>query len=596
MMRVFHYFLLLGCFGTQMLFGQSFKVHSHNDYLQPVPFWGAYANGVHSIEIDVILKQDVLYVAHDEEHIRTERTLQSLYLDPLVKMKSLQLENGRSLQLLVDIKTEPYSTMQRLVAVLEQYPRIVEDDSITVVISGNRPKMTDYVNYPDFIAFDHQSLNEPENHVSWNKVALISLNFKKFTTWNGKGRLTAKDHETISNVIRKAHAHGKPFRFWAVPDSKTAWKAMVDLGVDFVNTDMPYACTAYLNTLALRVHKNEQVSEVYVPHYKNDGKETEVENIILLVGDGNGLAQISAAVLANGGKLTLTQFKSLGLLKTQSADDFTTDSAAAASALATGVKTNNRALGVNAAGRSVKNLTEILYDIGFVTGVITTDDLTGATPSAFYAHRKDRADTEGIQDDLLNSKLNLLIGGGTESLAKELSNKGFTVERQREAVARQTGERVAHFFAYGGVPSVLSGRGPVLAEATKSGLAYLKSKKSPFFLVVEASKIDTYGHFNDVGGIVSEGIDFDRAITEAVKYADATENTLVIVTADHETGGFTIPQGNMEQGVIEGDFTTEDHTGVMVPIFAYGPRSHEFMGVYDNYSIFDKILKVLNLD
>jgi len=114
--------------------------------------------------------------------------------------------------------------------------------------------------------------------------------------------------------------------------------------------------------------------------------------------------------------------------------------------------------------------------------------------------------------------------------------------------------------------------------------------------MVEGAQIDSYGHRNNVAGIVTEGIDFDRAITEAVKFADATGNTLVIVTADHETSGFSIPQGNLENGMIEGDFTTDDHTAVMVPIFAYGPKSDEFQGVYDNYSVFGKILKVLNVE
>ena len=113
--------------------------------------------------------------------------------------------------------------------------------------------------------------------------------------------------------------------------------------------------------------------------------------------------------------------------------------------------------------------------------------------------------------------------------------------------------------------------------------------------MVEGAQIDSYGHKNKVSGIVSEGVDFDQAITEAIKYADKTGNTLVIITADHETSGFSIPQGNLKNHMIEGDFTTHDHTGAMVPIFAYGPRSQEFQGVYENSDLFGKILKVLSL-
>jgi alkaline phosphatase len=113
--------------------------------------------------------------------------------------------------------------------------------------------------------------------------------------------------------------------------------------------------------------------------------------------------------------------------------------------------------------------------------------------------------------------------------------------------------------------------------------------------MVEAAQIDSYGHKNEVAGIVTEGIDFDVAIAEAIKFADKTGNTLVVITADHETSGFTMPQGNMEKSMVEGDFTTDDHTATMVPIFAYGPHSQEFQGVYENNEVFHKILKVLNI-
>lgn len=592
-----HHFLLL-VLGLTIQFGtaQSYKIHSHNDYLQEVPFWSAYANGASSIEADIFLKDGNLYVTHDESEILEDRTIQSLYLQPIQKMKALQLGKGRPVQLLVDIKSEPYATLDKLVSVLEEYPDIIKDKSISVVISGNRPKMVDYFKYPSYIKFDYQSLEAPKNEKVWDKVALISLNFKNFSSWNGKGRFTAPEHAKVKSVIEKAHAYGKPFRFWATPDSKTAWKAFVDLGVDFINTDVPYASASYLNTLKDRVYFNKETSTVYVPNYISDQKDTEVRNIILLIGDGNGLAQISSSMLANGGNLTLTQFKSIGLLKTQSADDFTTDSAAAGTALATGTKTNNRAVGVDALGNPVKSLTEVLNEKGFRSGLITTDNVTGATPSSFYAHRTDRSDIAGISSDLYKSKLSLLVGGGSESLETELHENGFAIEKSSNGIKTSTEERVAHFLSQADVPSILEGRGPALAEATKNGLAFLNAKKKPFFLMVEGAQIDSYGHYNNVPGIVSEGIDFDRAITEAVKFADATGNTLVIVTADHETSGFSIPQGNLETGMIEGDFTTDDHTAVMVPIFAYGPKSQEFQGVYDTNSVFHKILGVLNLE
>ncbi len=585
--------LLIFCIALQLGRAQAPKIHSHNDYLQNVPFWSAYANGMGSIEVDVFFKNDTLYATHGESEIRQGRTIENLYLRPLQKALALQLGEQRELQLLVDIKSEPYSSLKKLMSILENYPDITGNERISIVISGNRPRADEYVNYPAHIHFDHQDLRDIGHRGAWGKVAMISLNFRKYSPWNGMGRLTAADRERVKAVIDSAHAHNKPFRFWGTPDSKSAWKAFRDLGVDFINTDLPYASAAYLNTLDDRIYFNGVRSEVYAPSFATDQKDVPVRNVVLLIGDGNGLTQISSSLLANGGALTLTQLRSIGFLKTQSADDFTTDSAAAGTALATGSKTNNRAIGVDTLGRPLTNITELLHERGFVSGCITTDDITGATPSAFYAHRKDRSDESGILSDLSKSKLSLLVGGNSETFQKKTTEMGFRPLESTGAIARSKEKRVGHFISKGTSPSILEGRGNVLAEATKHGLAFLSSKNAPFFLMVEGGKIDSYGHHNNVPGIVSEGIDFDRAITEAVKFADSSKNTLVIVTADHETSGFSIPQGNLENYMIEGDFTTHDHTGALVPLFAYGPKSGEFQGVYGNDEVFGKILKVL---
>ena len=595
MFKKYCFLLLILSIALQIGTAQQTKIHSHNDYLQNVPFWSAYANGLHSIEVDVFFKDDTLYATHGESEIKENHTIESLYLRPIQKALSLQLGEQRELLLLVDIKSEPYTTLQKLMSILENYPNIIDNQDISIVISGNRPAVNEYIDYPDYIHFDYQDLEAISNIQVWHKIALISLNFKKYSLWNGKGRLTANDLKKVKEVIAKAHSHNKPFRFWGTPDSKTAWKAFTDLGVDFINTDLPYTSSTYLKTLDHRVYHNTIFSDIHNPTFDHDQKNTPVKNIIMLIGDGNGLTQISSSVLANGGALTLTQLKSIGLLKTQSADDFTTDSAAAGTALATGEKTNNRAIGVDTLGHSLLNITELLHRNDFVSGCITTDDITGATPSAFFAHRTDRSDVEGILSDLSKSRLSLLIGGGANAFEKRTGEMDFTILKSTEAIARSKDKRVVHFISEDSVPGVLEGRGTILSTATKNGLAFLNAKNVPFFLMIEGSKIDSYGHHNNVSGIVSEGIDFDRAITEAIKFADASGNTLVIVTADHETSGFSIPQGNLKNRMIEGDFTTDDHTGTMVPIFAYGPQSYEFQGVYENTEVFRKILKVLNL-
>ena len=566
------------------------KTHAHNDYSQKVPFWSSFSADVNSIEVDVLLKNNTLYVAHNEDEIIKTRTIENLYLKPLQEALKFGFKGNKNLQLLIDVKSEAYKTLDKIIEIIEKYPSLIKANHISFTISGKSPKPLDYKNYPDYIKFDYQSLDKIPSDVL-EKIALISLDFGKFSDWNGKGRLTKIDKEKIISVIKKAHGFKKFFRFWGTPDSKTAWKTFTDLGVDFINTDKPFTCVQYLKSLPERNYTNSTFSKAYNPTFKYDQKSEPVKNIILLIGDGNGLTQLSAAILSNKGDLTITKLKSIGLIKTQSFDDFTTDSAAAGTALATGKITYNRAIGVDYLGNPIKNIMEVLQNDNYNTGIITTDDITGATPSAFYAHQKDRGNTVEIAAELLSSKLNFFSGGGKN----QFKNFGkFKILNSVKNISKSKSNKIGFFMSDYSVPGVLEGRGNMLAEVTAHGLNFLKSKKQPFFLMVESAKIDSYAHMNNVAGVVSEGIDFDKAITKAIAFADDNKGTLVIITADHETGGFTIPQGNLDKYEIEGDFTTEDHTGTLVPIFTYGPHSDEFTGVFKNSDLFGKIMKLIN--
>jgi len=572
----------------------AYKIHSHNDYEQRVPFWTAYACGINSIEADVFLKNDTLFVTHSEKEIMPFNTIENLYLKPLQNTFELKPKSKQQVQLLIDIKSDAVLTLKSLVNVLELYPDLINSKNISFVISGNQPKPEAYNNYPIYIKFDYQSL-EPLSTDAINKVGLISLPFSKFSKWNGKGRLTKEDYKTVSEIIKKVHGFNKPFRFWGCPDSKTAWKAFAELGVDFINTDMPFEASKYIFSLPDRISRNSFYSEVYKPTYHSDKKSHQVNNIILMIGDGNGLAQISAATLSNYGSLTLTQLKSIGFLKTQSADDFTTDSAAAGTAIATGEKTYNRSIGMNVNRTPIENIMELLNKHNYNTGFITTDNVTGATPAAFYSHQLDRDLTTEIIHDLSKSKLSLFMGGGSANFLSTIHDSNFTLVNRLDDVGLTKSNKIGYFFSEEGVPSINSGRANMLAEATKAGMTYLSNQDKPFFLLVEGAQIDSFGHRNDISGIVTEAIDFDKAITEAIKYADAHEDTLVIITADHETSGLSIPQGNLKDNMVEGDFSTYDHTGIMVPIFAYGPKSNVFSGVYENNEVFHKIKDVLNI-
>ncbi|AJH14848.1 alkaline phosphatase [Myroides profundi] len=575
---------------------KNYKIHSHNDYHQSTPFWTAYSNGAESIEIDLVIEQGKLYVAHEVSSVQVNRTIESLYLESLEKAIQLGIGKAKGLSFLIDLKSNANQSMELLLPVLKKYERLIKEQEITFVISGNKPDTKVFEQYPYYVKLDHQSLTPLKNAMLWERVAMVSLNFKDYSVWNGKGRMVEEERQKLQEVIDLVHKQGKQVRFWGTPDGKTAFKAFYDMGIDVINTDNPYLAQTYLKNLDRAVYHNTTVSEVYKPTFANDDKDVPIKNVILLIGDGNGLTQISSAALANGGDLSLLQLKSVGFIKTQAGDDFTTDSAAAGTALATGQKTYNRSIGMGMDRMPLKNMTEYLAPFNYKTGVITTDELTGATPSAFYAHQKDRDDSSLIAQDLLKSQLSLFVGGGRKSFKNVNLKQEFTLLEQVEQLSTSKDARVGYFLGEGGLKGVIEGRIDVLAQSTKHSLDFLSKGDQPFFLMVEGAKIDSYGHFNNTGGIVTEGIDFDKAITEALKFADKDGQTLVIITADHETGGFAIPQGDVKQGIIEGDFISHDHTGTMVPIFAYGPKSGEFRGAYENNEVYHKIIKLLNLD
>jgi alkaline phosphatase len=402
--------------------------------------------------------------------------------------------------------------------------------------------------------------------------------------------------KNLDEFIGLVHSFQKPVRFWAAPDSKSAWKAFYDMGVDYINTDQPAVAATYLSTLSRNVYATASRSSLVQPTFESDGTAIPVKNIILLIGDGNGLAQISAGLFANGGQLNLAQLKNMGLVKTQAADDFTTDSAAGATAYSTGKKTNNRALGVAPDGSVLPNLPEILSDYGFASGIITTDQLTGATPASFYAHHSERDDSEEIAAYLPGSAVDLFIGGGKRAFGSQLpklESNGVELVTELDQIASSKAGRVGFFSTEGSNPSMEKGRGDFLSKSALAGTAFLSAKKQPFFLMIESAMIDSGGHSNSTATIVEEMIDFDQVIGEMIRFADKNPGTLLIITADHETGGVSIPQGNLETGEVELAYHSDDHTGILVPIFAYGPHSGDFRGIYENSEVFDKVMELV---
>jgi alkaline phosphatase len=325
----------------------------------------------------------------------------------------------------------------------------------------------------------------------------------------------------------------------------------------------------------------------------------EVKNVILLIGDGMGLAHVYAAMTVSDSPLNIQRTTATGIQKNNSSNNYITDSAASGTAIATGNKTNNGAIGVNAEGTRVKSILEIAEENGKATGLVSTSSLTHATPASFIAHQSSRGSYEDIAADFLRTDVDVIIGGGYDHFAKRkdgknlidtLKAKGYEITTTIDQVRNSSAPKLAGFTAPVHNPYRLKGRGNMLPEATAKAIEILSKDKKGFFLMVEGSQIDWAGHANAADTLVDETIDFDKAVGVALDFAERAGNTLVIVTADHETGGVTLVGGDVKTKTTKLSFSVKDHTAVMIPVFTFGPGAQRFSGIYDNTDIFKKMM------
>lgn len=253
------FLLLLLLYGTSRAQTSRYttaNAHSHNDYEQPVPFFGAYNHQFGSIEADIFLlaESDHLYVAHTATDLKRKRQrLDSLYLLPLANC--IRRNNGyvyadscRKLQLLIDIKTDSVATLNRLIQLLQKYPGLIHSPSLKIVISGSRPSPDSLHTYPSFIYFDGTPgiTYSPQ---ALSRIALLSISFRSISAWNDKGVIPEKDSIALAKVVEMAHGIGKPIRFWATPDTPAAWKELIGLQVDYINTDLIKELSSFLKGL-----------------------------------------------------------------------------------------------------------------------------------------------------------------------------------------------------------------------------------------------------------------------------------------------------------------------------------------------------------
>lgn len=221
-------------------------IHSHNDYKQVVPFWYAYSSNAKSIEVDLVIQDDSLYISHGDDVIDQRRTIETLYLQPLKQAIDLSIGTTDQIHFLVDMKSDAQKSLDLLLPMLKKYESTIEKSGVTFVISGNRTPIESYVDLPSYIQMDYQSLDPVNNEKAWDKVSMISLAFKPYSSWDGNGAIPQEDQKKIKAVVDAAHQMGKPFRFWGTPDTENAWQQLWALGVDVINTDQPDVVNRYL--------------------------------------------------------------------------------------------------------------------------------------------------------------------------------------------------------------------------------------------------------------------------------------------------------------------------------------------------------------
>ena len=327
------------------------------------------------------------------------------------------------------------------------------------------------------------------------------------------------------------------------------------------------------------------------------------KSIVFLIGDGMGAAQVYAGLIANKGDLYIKTMPVSGFNKTNSSDKLITDSAAGATVFSIGQKTYNGAIGVDENEIPRQTILEMAEEKGLATGLIATCAITHATPASFIAHQQNRGMQEEIAADFLKTDIDLFIGGGRKyfeqrkdgrNLLLDLEEKGYDVVTSMDSLKYAKSDRVAALIEEEHPQPAVLGRGNMLLSSSEFALQKLNKNKNGFFLMIEGSQIDWGGHDNNVPYIVTEMLDFDKAVGEVLKFAAKDGETLVVITADHETGGLSVNGGDLDSGVVEGKFTTGGHTGIVVPVFAYGPKAELFSGIMENTDIYYKFVEALD--
>ena len=385
--------------------------------------------------------------------------------------------------------------------------------------------------------------------------------------------------------------------------------------------------STYVNPINSSIKTSDFISE----------NSSENLSIILMIGDGMGYEHIKLARLievGNNQNLTMETLPTNLSVVTKSANSAITDSAAAATAMATGQKTNNGYLGISPSREILENIIEFIHQYNRATGIISTMPISHATPAGFMVHVDSRYKTNEIVDQIIDSGVDILLGGGfadfSEANLTTMESQGYTLVTNRSELLQTSSNKILGLFADSTLPeeqyrdfSII----PSLSEMTEKAIEQLSQHPNGFFLMVEGGQIDYGGHDNDKTYVALETIAFDYAVKTALHYVEAHENTILIVTADHETGGLSIVSNSLNNTLpssfeteeekrniriaradqIEVDWETGDHTAKNVPFYAYGNAfenissglvidNTDIYNIMKNYFLHLKNPKLINID
>lgn len=330
---------------------------------------------------------------------------------------------------------------------------------------------------------------------------------------------------------------------------------------------------------------------------------TTPKNIILIIGDGMGPNDITLAEDNVNGVydfgLVLNQIENHGLVTTHSADAEVTDSAASGTALATGTKTNNGYVGKDTEGNDLKNMAEIAREEGKKIGIITDEDLSGATPTSFVVHNISRENSKELANAMVEFKPDVLMCKdytSTSALLEGDARKIFDNEylvakdfrRFKETLDTDKNNEKAFFGFLDGFSTVASYN---LAQCAEVAFKRLQNDNG-FFLMIESSGTDKYGHKNNINGKLSSVVTLDRTVAAALKFMKDNPDTLLIITSDHETGGVRLPENDSER--LTDLLTVTEHTATPVRVFAVGKGSEYFKDkTVDNTDIAKFLIKAI---